>query len=319
MSLVNLISTSSFHMMEDEIKRIVKDNPYTVFDMNIVSLEEIIEEANYFSLFGDTKYLVVKNATIFSAGRKSSDSQKSEKKDELLLKYLEQPNQNTILIFTTYDKVDSKKRIVKNIKDNYNLVVLTDPSYKDMQSMMEKYLKDNKYTIDSKTSYYIYEACQGNYDLVINELNKVMLYYGSPCKIKMDDVVNIVAKVVQDNNFKFIDVVMKKNMPEAMEILNDLLLQKVQPIMLMIMISKEIRNTLLVLQYRNSRSKQELMKMLGLKFDFQLDKLINNSYNFSMKELEDLLLLICDYDYKIKRGKIGAKLALELIIMKMSN
>ena len=48
-----------------------------------------------------------------------------------------------------------------------------------------------------------------------------------------------------------------------------------------------------------------------------IDKLINNSYSYKERELEEYLVDICDMDYKIKTGKISNRLALEMIIMKI--
>ena len=76
---------------------------------------------------------------------------------------------------------------------------------------------------------------------------------------------------------------------------------------------------LLVKKMMKSKSKKEMMNVLGLKFDFQMDKLINNSYSYKEKQLEKHLVLLCDLDHKIKRGKIGNKLALEMFIMKICN
>ena len=59
------------------------------------------------------------------------------------------------------------------------------------------------------------------------------------------------------------------------------------------------------------------MDVLGLKFDFQVDKLINNAYNFKESELEHLLLYLCDIDLMIKSGKISNKLAIEMFIMEI--
>ena len=72
---------------------------------------------------------------------------------------------------------------------------------------------------------------------------------------------------------------------------------------------------LLVKKMMKSKSKKDMMEVLGLKFDFQIDKLISNSYNFSEDILEGYLVLLSDLDYKIKRGKISNKLALEMFIM----
>jgi len=59
------------------------------------------------------------------------------------------------------------------------------------------------------------------------------------------------------------------------------------------------------------------MQTLGINYEFQIDKLINNSYSFKENVLENFLILLCDLDYKIKRGKIKSKLALEMFILKV--
>ena len=64
-------------------------------------------------------------------------------------------------------------------------------------------------------------------------------------------------------------------------------------------------------------NKQEIMEMMEIKYPFQYDKYVNYTYQFKEKQLEDYLLYLCDNDYRIKRGKIGDKLALQLFIMKI--
>ena len=322
MDNVYLISSNSFHLMEDELKKILKDNPYTSFDLNAVELDEVLEEAAYFSLFDDKKYMVVKNADIFGTSkRKSRDENVEEetvsKKDEKLLKYLEAPNSNTVLIFTINGKVDSKKKICKIIKDRYKFIQIDDLKPKEIYLKIEKMLKEDGYKIDSNTCYYIINNALNNYDLAINEVEKIKLYYGKGCNVKYDDVVNIVSKNIEDNNFKFIDTVISKDIKESFKIFDDLMIQKTEPIMLMSMLAKEIRNMLLIKKMMNKKSKKEMMNILGLKFDFQMDKLINNSYSYKEQQLESYLILLSDLDYKIKRGKISNKLALEMFIMKI--
>lgn len=322
MDNVYLISSNSFHLMEDELKKILKGNPYTSFDLNAVELDEVLEEAAYFSLFDDKKYMVVKNADIFGASKRKNKDESSEeetvsKKDEKLLKYLDAPNSNTVLIFTINGKIDSKKKICKIIKDRYRFIQIDDLKPKEIYSKIEKMLKDDGYRIDSNTCYYIINNALNNYDLAINEVEKIKLFYGKGCSVKYDDVVNIVSKNIEDNNFKFIDTVISKDIKESFKIFDDLMIQKTEPIMLMSMLAKEIRNMLLIKKMMNKKSKKEMMSILGLKFDFQMDKLINNSYSYKEQQLESYLILLSDLDYKIKRGKISNKLALEMFIMKI--
>ena len=320
MDNVYLISSNSFHLMEEELKKILKDNPFTSFDLNAVELDDVLEEAAYFSLFDDKKYMVVKNASIFGASKRKSkdedtEEEKVSKKDEKLLQYLNEPNDNTVLIFTINGKADTKKKICKIIKDRYKFIQLDDLKPKEIYTRVEKALKEDGYKIDSNTGYYIVNNALNNYDLAINEVEKIKLYYGKGCTVKYDDVVNIVSKNIEDNNFKFIDTVISRDIKEAFKMYDDLMIQKVEPIMLMSMLAKEVRNMLLVKKMMNTKGKKDMMEVLGLKFDFQMDKLISNSYSFKENQLEGYLVLLSDLDYKIKRGKISNKLALEMFIM----
>lgn len=316
MDSVYLISANSYRLLEDELSKIIKNNPYTSFDLNAVAIDDVLEEALYFSLFDEKKYIVVKNANIFgSSKKKSSGEETKSKKDNKLIKYLEEPNVNTVLIFVINGKIDGKKNICKIIKDRYKLIQLDDLKPKEIVSRLEKCFKEDGYKIDTNTAYYIVNNSQNNYDLVMNEVDKIKLYYGKGCNVKMNDVSNILSHNIEDNNFKFIDTVISKDIKESFKIFDDLMIQKVEPIMLMSMLAKEIRNTLLVKKMIKNKTKKEMMSIIGINYDFQIDKLINNSYSFKEKQLEDYLVLLCDLDYKIKRGKISNKLALEMFIL----
>ena len=324
MTNVYLISSNSVYLMEEEIKKIVKDNPYNSFDLNNTELDDVIEEASYFSLFDEAKYMVVKNANVFMASKRKKkdedvedDEDKVSKKDEKLLQYLENPNTNTILIFTVYGKVDSKKKICKLIKDRYTFIEIGEFKPADLVKKVVKILGDDGYKIDNDGAQYIVSNCLNNYDLVINEIEKIKLYYDKPTKLNVDNISNIVSKNIEDNNFKFIDAVMGRNIKDSFKLLDDLMIQKVEPIMLLSMFAKEVRNTLIVKKIIRSTDRKVLMSMLGLKTDFQLDKLARRTSSYSIDELEHLLLYLCDIDLKIKSGRIGNKLALEMFIMEI--
>lgn len=314
---IYLISSSSFRLVDDEIKKIVGNNNYTSYDFNNIELDEILEEAAYISLFLEKKYMVVRNASIFGSSKsKDKESKKSSKDSEKLLNYLEEPNPNTIIIFIINGKVDSKKKIVKIIKDKYNLIEIGELKPKEIITLSDKNLKKDGYKSDYDTLAYIVNCCHNNYDLVYNELAKIKLYYGSGKVVKFDDVTNIVSRNILDNNFKFIDAIVGKNIKEAFKYYDDFMIQKVEPIMILSMLAKEYRNILLVKKMINRYSKRELMQQLGINYDFQMDKLINNSYSYKEEKLEEILVYLCDLDYKIKSGKVSNKLGLQLFILK---
>ena len=114
-------------------------------------------------------------------------------------------------------------------------------------------------------------------------------------------------------NVKFRD----KNIKEAFRIFDDLMIQKVEPIMLLSMFAKEIRNILIVKKIYKNTDKKNIMSILGFKSDFQLEKILRRYDKYKIGELEHLLVYLCDMDLKVKTGRIGNKLALEMFIMEI--
>lgn len=319
MNSIYLISSTSYRLLEEELSKIIKENPYDTFNLNDTPIEDILEEASYVSLFDEKRYIVVKNASIFQAStKKVKDESSPSKKDDQLLKYLESPNSNTILIFIVNGKIDNKKKICKKIKENYNLIEIGDLKPKDIVSKLSDNLKKEDYKCTQDILYYIVNNSLNNYDLSISEIEKIKLYYQKGTTIKLEDVKNIISQNIEDNNFKFIDAVINKKIKEAFKLYDDLMLNKVEPIMLMNMLAKEVRNTLLVKKLSSKKTLPSIMEILGISYDFQINKLINNSYIYTEKKLESLLLSICNLDYKIKTGKISNKLALETLILEFN-
>lgn len=345
MNSVYLICCNSIYMMEEEIKKIVKDNVYSTFDLNSCDLDDVLEEANYFSLFDEAKYMVVKNANLFLASKKkkekkekktkeekmlealamseeereeAEEEEKEAKKYESLLQYLESPNANTILIFTVYGKADSKKKICKIIKDRYNYIEKPDLNTFQLEDVAKDLLKKDGYSADKETLGYIVANCLNKYDLVINEIEKIKLYYGKGTKLNLEEVSNIVSKNIEDNNFGFMDAVLDRNMKEAFRFYEDLMIQKVEPIMLLSMLAKEIRHILLLKKnFGSFVDTKALAEKWEMRSDYPLVKASRRRSLYSVSELEHLLVYLCDLDLKIKTGGISNKLALEMFIMEI--
>ncbi len=298
-----LISAESYRLIDDEIKKIVKNNNYLSFNANKCSIKEIIEEASYFSLDNSQKYIVVSNAEFFASG-KISDAD-----NELLTKYLLNPIDTTSIIFTTLNTIDSRKKIVKTIKDNGSVINIAKLDKRGLNNMLTSYLKKYNYSIDYNTVNYIINNSFNNLDIMLNELDKIMLYYSFPCTIKYNDVVSIVGEEKTSNNFAFVSAVIDKNLKEALKILKALKVYKVEPTVLVALLAREYRLMYYVKNMYGKHSKSDIMSYLSLA-DWQINKLYTNSNKYSNKELLDYLVKLCNIDISIKKGFIDKDISL---------
>lgn len=301
--MLYLLVSNSYHILDEEIKKIVKEEKYEVIDYLKTTLEDIVLEANYSDLFASKKILVVKNALFFSTKTDTS----------ILDKYLANINPDTILIFTC-SSVDERLKITKTFKAKFPTKIINNLYQKDIVNRLLELAKNNSYTLSLESATYISKSSLDNYDIAYNNLEKIFLYYNNPCQIRDIDVHNLVSVSLEENNFKFVESVLNKNLKNAFKILNDLKIKKIEPLSLFSLLAREYRLMLILKEEYQKYSRSNLLSLLNIK-DWQLDKLLRQASSYNNTYLEERILEICHYDYAIKSGKIDKYLALELFIL----
>lgn len=293
---IYLISNESYRLINKEIKKIVKNNNFEAFNMNKSSIKEILEEAAYFSLDNNKKFLVVSNSDIFGSD-KIDDSI-----TDALINYFNNPNPNTVIIFTTQKPIDSRKKIVKELKSKYKIINTPKMDKKTINSLLTNYVKEQDFDMDWETVNYVINNSYSNLDIMFNELDKIMLYYNFPCRIKYQDVVAIVGTELDNNNFHFVSAVVEKKLDEALKLLNSLKIYKVDSNVLATLLAREYRLMYYVKKmYQNKISLSEICSNLSLA-DWQVNKLYNNGIHYSESELLKNLVDLCNIDMNIKKG-----------------
>lgn len=290
-----LISAESYRIIEDEIKKIVKNNNYLIFNAIKCSIKEIVEEASYVGLGIEEKWLVVSDADFFGTGKIS------ESDNDLLCKYLENPIKSTNLIFTTLNGIDLRKKSVKLIKNKGNIINIPKMDKRALNTTLTNYLKSFDYSIDYQTINYIMDNSYNNLDIMFNELDKIMLYYSFPCKIKLADVIKITGEEKNNNNFDFVNAVVEKNLSSSLKILKNLKVYKVEPTTLVALLAREFRLMYYIKELKDKMDTSEMMSYLSLA-DWQINKLYNNSMKYTKNELLKNLLYLCKIDLNIKKG-----------------
>lgn len=301
-----LIAGTSNYLINEEIKKIIGDEDYTKIDYLDTTMEEIVVEASYNDLFGSKKNIIIKNANLFT--------EKNETATKKLEKYLENPNPNTTLIFVC-EKVNERLKIVNTMKEKYHAIILKPMYANDAASKIMEEVKKRGFTISYEDARYIIDTSLNNFDIAMNNIDKICLYYREPCKIKVEDVKELTSVSIEDNQFKFVDAVITGNYKQAFKILKDFKIQKIEPFILFNMLAREYRNMLLMKEAAsNSKNKNDILTTLNLQ-KWQQDKYLKNGSNYSKKALEKELVNLANIDLDIKTGKIDKYLALEMYLI----
>lgn len=307
---IYLIESASRVLMEKEINKVIGDSENKIiYNAEESSIEDILSEASYVSMFEEMKYLIVKNANFFGSSKlKEDDEQK-------LISYLQEPYPLCTVIFTTYENVDQRKKITKSLKEKYYYKSIIPPKGLELYNEVVNLLVEKKYLAEKEVINYITNACLNNYDLICNEIEKLDLYYEKPTKIKLETIKNIISKTMTDNNFKFLDAVIEKDLKKAINLLEELMTLKVEPLTLINLMAREYRN---MLEIKNMITKKctskEMKETLHLQ-DWQLEKARKNAMNYHEDDLKDYLIKLEKLDYQIKSGQIDKVVGIKLFLI----
>ena len=305
-----LISSSTINQMYEEIQKISQGTFVEKIDSNSTDLATILEEISYNSLFSEKRIIQINNADYFTTQKVSGID------PSIIEKYLLVPNQDTTIIFTTMQKIDERKKITKIIKEQGNLIICPSLTIKDIVKIIEKKLLTEGYKISSECLYFIVNNSQNNYDLSLQQLNKILIYYQKPTTISLSDLKNIISMNLENNNFKLIDAIINQDITHAFKIYNDLRVQKTEPLIIFNLLAREYRFLYLVnLMLKKHYSPFEIAKKLIIQ-TWQAEKYINNASKYSIKELKELLCELANIDFAIKKGQKNKHLALEAFILK---
>lgn len=300
-----LIVSETIYNIEEKLKELKNgiDNIIT-FNMNENTMDEVLQEASYFSMFDDKKCIVVRNAKLFGSS-KNSDSNKSKEDANKLLKYLENENSNSKLIFIYNGKIDTKKKVYNIINDNNNAFVYKKLTKTEMKNELNRIVLNKNYKIDDVSLWYIINNTLGNFDLAINELNKIMIYYSEPTKIKYEDVVALTAKSIEDNNFKFVEAIINRDLDNSLKLLNESKILKIEPNVILSLIYREFKLMLNIMLYeKNKYIKNDILKEMGIA-EWQYNKIKNNLNLYNEREIKEEIVKLSILDYKYKSGLIN--------------
>ena len=309
---VYIIKSESYRLLDSKIKELTdgidKEN-ITHFDLTIDTLKDIIEECNYTSLFNDKKAVIVNNTNIFGTKYEYKEDM------ELLEKYLNNYNKDTELIFIT-DSVSLKKKCVKIIKDNGNLFELKKPVGDDLRKMVIDYLKQDNFKIENSALTKLITNTLENYDFILNEIDKVIVVK-KDYLITNEDIDKYTIKIVEENIFDFVDLVIKKDTKNIFIKLEKYIQEKQEPAILLSNIASQYRLIYSVKNLtRKGFSEKEIADELGI-HPYRVKLAREKSYNYTNDELKDKLLSIGSLDEKVKLGIIDKYVALKLFLVNL--
>ena len=293
-----LIITDDLITIEDSIKNITEElslstENITRFDLTECPLVDVIEELNTYGLFYDNKIVVVDAKVILSTDKIKSDFPQDE---EMLIKYIENPNELNSLVLVT-DKIDERKKLSKLLKKSFTII--------DKKVTIEDKIKNSTegYTISPRTINYLISSLNNDNERILNELEKLKLYKLDTKEITTEDIDEICVKEFNEDVFSLVNSIVKKDIAKSFEIYSILLSRGEEFTKIVITVLDQFRliyRTKLLMN--EGKSKDEITSILKI-HPYRVKLAMEESYNFNLVELKKIIIDLGQIDIDIKSGK----------------
>lgn len=292
------------------------DMNFSSFDLTDVSLEDMIGEAISAPFFGD-KRLVFAEDPYFLTGEKIKHT--VEQNVDLLIDYLKNPTPSTILvIFATYEKLDQRKKITKQLKKT---AVEVDAGKLDshlLAKALSKQLSSEGFNIDANALELLVNKTKGSYSLALNQLDKLKLYALKSKSIDEEAVNELVPQSLDDNVFELMNQILKRNVYQAEELYHQFLLQKIDPILLTAIFTSQLRSLIQTKILSNKGlGEATIAKQLRI-HPYRVKMSLKQSRYLKLSDLSSMFQDIVDLDYQVKSGQGDKELLFDLFIAKFA-
>jgi len=303
------------YLIEEEIKKIIKDNNvdyYNIekFDLENTNIKNIIDSSLTVSLFSNKKVIIVENSYIFTGTTKKNIDQNIE----CLEKYLDHINENTILIFKVItEKLDSRKKIVTKIK-NYGKVI----EFNKVSNLKDLvYKMFNPYKINHSLIEFLIDRVGNDLYILNQEIKKIKTYKDEDLFITEDDILVLTHKNINTDIFYLIDNIVSNNKEKALESYYEMLKLGEEPIKIIVMVANQFRLIYQVKElYKKGYREYDIMDILEQK-QYSIRKASERINKFTSNQLLNYLNKLSELDINIKSGLIDKSIGLELFILEI--
>jgi DNA polymerase-3 subunit delta len=321
MNNIYLLYGEEQYIMNEKINNIISkyidsnvDNIATKYDLYETNISDVLEDASMPSLLSPIKIIICYNTFFLTSNSKKTDF---EHNIDNLMKYINNPNPNTILILTANDDIDERKKIVKELKDKSEVYPCLKVNDYDLDNIVKQEFAKDGYEIDHNNIIYFLDKVGSNLTRIHNEISKLKMYKQNDKVINKEDILELVPKTVEENIFDLIDATVSNNKEKIFSIYNELINLGEEPIKIIVLLANQFR---IIYQtkvlYKKGYTEKDIADILGI-HPYRIKLAFQKGRSFDEKVLLNYLKELAELDIDIKTGNIDKNIGLELFFLKI--
>ncbi|SIT82521.1 DNA polymerase III subunit delta [Edaphobacillus lindanitolerans] len=317
---VYLLSGTEMYFFDETVRRLKEALPdaasseLTIFDLDETPVEAVIEEADTIPFFSERKLIIAKNANFLKAADKSKEKVVHDL--DRLANWLEQPPESAVTLFLApYEKLDARKKIVKQFKKQAVCLEAEPLKTHDIETWVKQEAsRQGSRITDGAVRTLISRAGEDMLKLGV-EMEKLVLYAGEGREIDEETVNLLIAKTPEDDAFKLLDAYIGGRTGEALSIYRDLLRNREEPIRLNALLANQVR---LLIQVgalkRKGYQQHQIAKQLKV-HPYRVKLIMENRRLADEAQLLEVLSRLAEADLRLKTVSGNRERVLELVLL----
>lgn len=285
------------------------------YDLAETPIEMVVEEAETAPFLSERKLIVVRDSSLFIAGKEST---KVEHRVEKLLEYLGNPADYSVLLFLAYaEKLDERKKLVKAFKASAPVISFAPMGESELSGWIAKEFAKSSVSITPDAAGMLLKRAGTSLASLSGEIEKLSLFAGRGGSIEAGDVEKLVAIGTEQSVFVLVEHIANLKLQQALGVFYDLLKQREEPIKIVSLIARQFRIILQVKEMSGQNySQQQMAGQLGL-HPYAVKIASEQARRFEMARLRRILSSIAKLDHEIKTGAVDKVFGLEMFLLKL--
>ena len=314
-----------FEWLKKEISKNIGYDPsdlnYSYFDMKEVSYADVELDLVSLPFFADEKIVILDHLLDLTTTKKRYLTDEELKQFE---SYLESPSESTRLVIFAEGKLDSKRRLVKLLKRDAQIIEAASPKEQDLKRYFSSQAQEmGLQFVDDALDQLLLKS---GYDF--GELQKNLTFlqaYKEDGQISLEDIEEAVPKTLQDNIFDLTQMILQRRIDPARTLVKDLRLQGDDEIKLIAILLNQFRMFSQVKMFSEEGQTERqivtsLSELMGRKINpYQVKFALRDSRRISLAFLKQAMMILIETDYAIKNGSYDKDYLFDLALLKVAN
>ena len=282
---------------------------YNVFDFEENSFEEIVDALQTPSFSSEKKVVICKNPYFIKDNKIKLPFVNDIK---VLEQYIKNENPDSVFIIICPKKYHTaKSKFITLISKVGQVENLLFEDENDFVLYGNKLIEKTNIDIDLNAKEILFERCANDVCKLEREIAKLAIFND---KIDSETITKMVSRPLEDDVFELSNALLNKDRKRTMKLYSDLKLLKMEPINLIALLANQFRLIMQVLILKRENKKETEIASLLEVHPYRVKMAIKHGYNFSLKDVKDILVELAVLDAKIKSGEADRYVDFELFL-----